>query len=56
MIAAGETGPTLMGRLLSWRPVVFIGLILLVMVFITRSIVAALVIVGTVAASWRVTR
>jgi len=27
VIAAGETGPTLMGRLLSWRPVVFIGLI-----------------------------
>ncbi len=27
LIAAGETGPSLVGRLLAWRPVVFIGLI-----------------------------
>jgi peptidoglycan/LPS O-acetylase OafA/YrhL len=27
IIAAGETGPSLVGRLLSWRPFVFVGLI-----------------------------
>jgi peptidoglycan/LPS O-acetylase OafA/YrhL len=27
LIASGETGPSLIGRVLSWRPVVFVGLI-----------------------------
>lgn len=27
IIAAGETGPSVVGRILSWRPVVFVGLI-----------------------------
>ena len=27
IIAAGETGPSLVGRLLAWRPIAFIGLI-----------------------------
>jgi peptidoglycan/LPS O-acetylase OafA/YrhL len=27
IIAAGETGPSIVGRVLSWRPVVFVGLI-----------------------------